>query len=271
MSKYLIFIIFITEIICAQNAFEYPDSLYNTGNYFDAITEYKRILFFNREDTIKYYGNYKIAECYKQGAKYDNAVEYFGHAMINSKTENQLFDSKIQLFRVNLLRKTYDRAEQLINEIENDYRFADSTDQINYWKGWLMMFTERWKRAEYYFSKSTYSHELKNICESTEKQLYSVTKAKVLSYIIPGSGQFYSGNYISGLFSLAWVGLSGYLTANAFISNRIFDGLVWGDLLFLRFYKGNIENAENFAVRKNDLIFNKTMKNIQENYRGIKP
>ena len=249
----------------------YADSFFDKQLYFDAITEYKRLMFFDKSESYLFMGNYKIGECYKQGAKLDEAIEYFGKSLIYAKSDSQYFVAKIQMFRTNLLRKTLDRAEQILTEIENDYRFIDSTNQINYWKGWLFVFNDNWKRAAYYFGKSNYSGELKTLCENTDKQQYSVLKAKIFSYILPGSGQFYTGNYVSGLLSLGWTALWGYITLDAFISNRVFDGFVVGDLLFLRFYRGNIQNAERFAVEKNIEIANKTLIYLHDNFKGIRP
>ncbi len=250
---------------------QYADSFYNNQLYFEAITEYKRLVFFDKNGDYSFLGNYQIGECYKQGAKLDEANEYFGKSLIYAKTDSQYFAAKIQMFRINLLRKTIDRAEQLLKEIENDSRFIDSTNQINYWKGWLCIFSDNWKRAAYYFSKSSYSGQLQTLCEKTDKQQYSVLKAKIFSYILPGSGQFYTGNYLSGFLSLGWTALWGYVTADAFISNRIFDGFAVGDLLLLRFYRGNIQNAEQFAVEKNIEIANKTLIYLHDNFKGIRP
>lgn len=271
-TNYILLIIFSIVINTeAQSLRAFADSLYLSEKYYDAITEYKRLLFFENDEQNNYYANFLIGECYKQGGKYDEAIEFFSKALLNANTDNEIYNSKMMLFRTNLLRRTTDRAEQILKEIENDYRFSDSTNQIYYWKGWLNIFNDNFKTAAFYFNKNEENIELKKICENTEKQLYSLTKAKIFSYILPGLGQFYSGEYLSGILSLGWVTLSGYLTVNAFASERVFDGVVLGDLLLLRFYRGNIQNTEKFVIEKNNNIINKTLKNLQENYKGMKP
>ena len=65
--------------------------------------------------------------------------------------------------------------------------------------------------------------------------------------------------------------LWGYLTIDAIIDERVFDAFAVGDLLFLRFYRGNIQNSEKFAVEKNIEISNKALRYLQNNYKGIKP
>jgi hypothetical protein len=100
---------------------------------------------------------------------------------------------------------------------------------------------------------------------------YSVNFAKIISYILPGAGQIYTGNYVSGLLSLSWNILLGYFTINAFMEDRAFDGVVIGSLLWLRFYRGNIQNAVDFAVEKNSEISNRALEKIQKDFKGIKP
>jgi tetratricopeptide (TPR) repeat protein len=272
-KNFYIFIFFavLSINISAQNIRELADSLYNAENYFDAITEYKRLLFFENNEQNNYYANYLIGDCYKQGGYYDKAIEYFSKSLYAAKTDDEIFNSKIMLFKTNLLRRTTDNAAQILKELENDYRFVDSTKQIYYWKGWLSIFSDNFKSAIYYFNKSEDYKEIKKICENTEKQLYSLTKAKIFSYILPGMGQFYTGEYLSGVLSLGWVALSGYLTIDAFAADRVFDGFILGDLLLLRFYRGNIQNAEKFVIEKNNNTINKTLKYLQENYKGMKP
>jgi len=144
-------IVFIVGQVYGQNTKNLADSLFANDEVFDAITEYKRLLFFDGSGDYTHYANFRIAECYKAGGKFDDAVEFFGKALISAETDSLVFATKLELIKVNLLRRTPERAEQIITEIDSDYRFADSTDQINYWKGWIMVFSDNWKRATYFF------------------------------------------------------------------------------------------------------------------------
>ena len=55
------------------------------------------------------------------------------------------------------------------------------------------------------------------------------------------------------------------------MENRAFDGIAIGGLLWLRFYRGNLQNAEQFAIQKNIEIANRTYRYLKNNYEGIKP
>ena len=58
--------------ILAQNSFaeqfDYAKSLYEKENFFDAITEFKRLLFFAKDTTYNYRSNFLIGLSYKSGA-----------------------------------------------------------------------------------------------------------------------------------------------------------------------------------------------------------
>lgn len=254
-----------------ENQLDYADSLFKIENYFDAITEYKRLSFFDGCKQYEYTANYQIARCYKAGAKFDEAIKYFSISVLKSKNKTEFLKSKFQIIRCNILRKTNSNALSLLSKYENDVRFSNSIEKINYWRGWVFMFSEDFKRAEYYFSKVSLGKELAQLLYKVEKEKYSVNFAKVISFILPGAGQFYTGNYLSGVLSLSWNVLWGYLTLNAFGQDRIFDGLAVGSLLWLRFYRGNVQNAEKFARNKNREMTNKFLTQIQNNYKGLVP
>lgn len=251
--------------------FDFANNLFNNKQFYDAITEYKRLQFFDSTKTFNYEINYKIGECYKAGAKYDAAVKYFSIAELNARTDYELFDSKTQIIRTNILRRTSDRALQLSDELEKDQRFNGKGDEINYWRGWAFIIADNWEAAAKSFAKINSNHELKKLAEQTEKAKVSVTFAKVISYILPGAGAIYTGKFLSGLMSLGWNLLSGYWTINSFVENRVFDGVVVGELVWLRFYRGAIQNAEELALDKNLEISNKSLRYLQNEYKGIKP
>jgi len=271
----LFFVFFFVSSICAQQPIDvqwnYAERLFNDKKFFEAVTEYKRVQFFDETDKYLFETNYKIALSYKSGAFFNNSIDYFSKAYKICRKDSLKCELQLQIIRCNILRKTTARALQLLDELEVGRHKSCSTEDIDYWKGWTYMFADNWDSAYAHFSKVDYAEDLMNICSAVITDKYSVTFAKVISYILPGSGQFYTGNYVSGLLSFSWNLLLGYFTLNAFVEERIFDGIVIGSLLWLRFYRGNIHNAETFAIEKNLSIANKALLKIQRDYKGIKP
>jgi len=254
-----------------ENQFNLAEELFITENYFDAITEFKRLLFFDKTDKYSFTANHLIGSSYKYGAKFSNAVHYFTLAEINARNGEELYNSKIDIIRVNILRRTTNRALKLLDSLQAEERFLSKIDDIIYWRGWTYIFADDWKRASNTFAKIDSTHDLRLFANKIDDELYSVSFAKTISFIIPGAGQIYTGEYISGLLSLGWNVLWGYLTIKAFIDERIFDGIVIANFLWLRFYRGNLQNAERFAEEKNLIISNQGLQYLQYEYSGRKP
>ncbi len=274
---YLIIILFFTLAvrIAAQGVFvkqyDFAKQLYADEKYYDAVTELKRLLYFDKSETYNYKANILIGKSYKQGGKLADAVKHFTLAEINAASSEEIYNSRIENVRVNILRRTTGRALNLLNSLEDDKRFSSKKDELNYWRGWAYIFADDWENAAFSFGNIDNQHELKLLAEKVEDEKYSVNFAKIISMIIPGAGQIYTGEYISGLLSLGWNVLWGYLTIKSFIDDRIFDGIMVGSLLWLRFYNGNIYNAEKFAEEKNLIISNKALLFLQHGYEGEKP
>jgi hypothetical protein len=212
-----------------------------------------------------------IGRSYKEGARFSDAIHHFTLAEINARNAEEIYDSRTNIIRVNILRRTTVRALKLLDSLQTDKRYINKIDDINYWRGWAYIFADDWKSAANTFTKIDSTHELKKLADKIDDELYSVSFAKTISYIIPGAGQIYTGEYISGLLSLGWNVLWGYLTIKAFIDERIFDGIVIANFLWLRFYRGNVQNAEKFALEKNLKISNKGLEYLQYEYAGRKP
>lgn len=251
--------------------FDYANTLYKSGNYFDAITEFKRLLFFDNGNKYLSEANFLIAKCYKAGAKFDAAIKYFSIAEMNSNSNELKIESKFQIVRTNILRRTTNRALEILDELEKSVSNKVLLDSIYYWRGWTHIFADDWKNASAAFAKINSNHELKNLCDKVIKDKVSVTFTKVISYILPGSGQIYTGNFLQGIMSLGWNILGGYLTINSFAEDRIFDGALLGSLIWLRFYRGNVQNAGDSAIQKNLEVSNKALKFLQFEYKGAKP
>lgn len=270
----LLFVWILTTNLFGQDSFadqfNLAKKLYEEEKYFDAVTEFKRLLFFYEGDNYSYESNLLIGLSYKEGAKFSEAIQHFALAELNSKNIDEVFIARLEIIKANILRRTTARALTILDSLLNDSRFASKIDEINYWRGWTYIFSDDWENASLSFSAIQLKHHLALLCDSIANDLYNPQLAKILS-IVPGAGQFYTGEYVSGLISIGWNVLWGYLTINAFMEERMFDGLMVGSLLWWRFYSGNIQNAEKFAIEKNLEKTNSALRYLQNDYNGKKP
>jgi hypothetical protein len=156
ISASKIFIVSIFFLICSaesfaqntfQQQFDLAKKLYDEEKYFDAVTEFKRLLFFDETRNFSYEANQLIGLSYKEGAKFSDALHFLTLAEMNASTNEQIFDSKIEIIKINILRRTTNRALSLLDELRNDERFSDKADEINYWSGWTYIFADDWEKA----------------------------------------------------------------------------------------------------------------------------
>lgn len=141
----------IDEELKAQ--FKKANELYNKEEYFDAITELKRLLFFDKKNEYSYSANELIGKTYKIGAKFSEAVQYFFLAGIHSSNNVQLYNSKIEIIKINILRRTISRALTLLDSLSSDICFNDKKSEITYWRGWAYIFDDKWEQAAREFKK----------------------------------------------------------------------------------------------------------------------
>ena len=87
-----------------QTQFEYANNLFESKQYFDAITEYKRLLFFDSQRRYAFQANYRIGQSYKAGAKFDEAIRFFTLADLNSDNNAQKYSAKIEIIKSNILK-----------------------------------------------------------------------------------------------------------------------------------------------------------------------
>lgn len=269
----LLFILGLKSFLVAQDIKiqkVYADSLFGAEQFYDAITEYKRLLFFSKDDSSNYEANFKIALCYKAGAKYSDAIKYLNFAKVNSTNSEDSINTEFQIVRVNILRRTIPEALQLLNNLKRMYPQIDILE-IDYWSGWAYLMADDWRNASKKFAKLDKYHPLKILADDISDSKYSEVFAKALSFVIPGAGQVYTGNYFSGLMSFGWNVLWGYLTINAFITERAVEGILMGTLLWTRFYKGNLQNSEKFVIQKNVEISNNAYRYLANKYKGRRP
>lgn len=275
MKSYTILLFWILLHIATQGQtgeiINKADSLFENEDYFDAVTEYKRALYFNEDSSGYYHIHFSTAASYKAGGFYDKAVIYFGRALKYSGSKEESYTAFEQLLRCNILRHTPDNTISLINNAIKTGLYPGKEQELFYWKGWAYMFADNWDEASEAFSAIDSEHELKKFSEGVSSSKYDVTFAKVISYILPGSGQIYAGEYLSGTMSLGWTVLWGYVSVDAFSDGRVFDGFLTANLLWLRFYRGNNQNAEKFVVEKNRKIYTEALLYLQNNFEGIKP
>lgn len=279
MLKNISKIICLIWLLCCQfnsaqkylvNQFNYAQSLYGNEKYFDCITELKRLMLFDTSKVFSYRAQMLAGDCYKKGARFNDAAKYFNLAVQSAGSPQEEYFAMIAGIRNDILRNQPGMALYNLGRLAKDTAFSDLKKEIVYWRGWAFMRKGEWKNANKQFSMYGEDSVLINITKEAYEREYSPVKAKMLSIFLPGTGQMYSGSYISGLLSFALVVTGAVFTVKALISERLFDALIIGTLA-QRFYMGSINNSVDYAEKENDMLYNEVFTFLESKFSGIKP
>ncbi|MFM7850686.1 MAG: tetratricopeptide repeat protein, partial [Flammeovirgaceae bacterium] len=114
----------------------------------------------------------------------------------------------------------------------------------------------RWDEAHLVFLqfKEMVGKDLMDLyLDAKEFKLKSIRKTEMLSYFLPGAGQWYAGHFMKGLFSgIINAGLVAF-SAISFYNGYYLSGAFTGVSLFYLFYNGGIRYAKELVAEKNEL------------------
>ncbi len=251
----------------AEPQLEFADYLFKSKDFYQAITEYKRFIFYHPESQLVNNTCYQIGLCYKCGKKYNMAHDFFKKVL-----DNQPDDSLKRAVCLSIARTCIDEGNFEAARFELDELIKDNpaeTSEIYYWKGKTYIHEYKWKAAQAEFSKVTDTEWLNKVQELSpyiEEALhlpyFSEKKALMLSTIIPGSGQIYTGKVMDGIISFIFNASMAYFTVERVKKDDYLGaGLIVGTGL-LRFYNGGRQNALHAAQKANEEMNSQILKKI---------
>lgn len=182
---------------------EFAEELERQEDFYRAITEYKRFLYYNPEaDSVRY----RILSIYKDNARYGNAIDI----LRGIKEKNELYDANMgELF----------------------YRAGYYDSCSNYWNDE--------KRGLIYLRKGRIKKGMEILGLEESPDLKNPWVGLGLSAVIPGAGRIYAGRKGDGLFSLIAFAFSSYFTYKYYKEENNLLGGIFGSASLI-FYCGNL-------------------------------
>ncbi|MCX8015520.1 MAG: hypothetical protein N2748_05820 [candidate division WOR-3 bacterium] len=245
------------------------DSLYQRGDYFNAITEYQRYLFFSahaqQNDTLIYLVQKKLFLSYLNNNEFEKA-----DTLLNAlESKNQSIDNKFrqQLAQGFLKEKQYIKAK--IKLIDWQARSLADNQQINYLLGFIALQEKDITTAEKYFKAAQDSFLIRKIYLIKNLRYKNVTLSQIFSSIIPGSGEIYAGNIKLGFLSLLANSLSLYGTIYTYKKKQYLDSAILFSFFFTRFYNGSRNNARDFSIKHNEILYQRHLDDIEKYLKEI--
>ena len=264
MCRYWAIILFLFSVLVyADPAVELGNSFFNLENYSQAITEYRRFLFFNPDAPESAEISYKIGLAYRSDQLWIQAIQSMNSA--SQRTKNLEFRSKIQIdlavtYLANnqpglaLLKLVNILSQPIPNQLYKHAFFLKGIAEI-----YLFSWEEARSTFRTYFGNTSRFHQIDVIIsQAIKKPRKSGSVARILSTILPGSGQIYANNWADGFNALILNGLFGYTSFSVAKSGNYRDASFLTLFLWMRYYLGNRNNAKKIAYqvnRKQDLAF----------------
>lgn len=252
-----------------QSTFRFANQLYENAEYSNAIEVYKRILFFDEDGTYgpKVYRN--IADCLYLTENFSESANYYELAYFVEPDDSIKTDIVLQKASCYLLDKDYLSAQEELFVLENDISPSQKlTGQ--FYEAMLSFALEDFEQSERIFKEiaedSLAVHEIFRTNDKVSK--FSPKKAKTLSIIFPGLGQFYAGDIKNGINSMLLTSALFYLGVRSAINTSFLDAAVSVIPWFQRYYTGGFNKAETIAIAKKQqrryAVFNRLLDEVDK-------
>lgn len=244
-------------LIDPDRQFRFAEHYFQKGEYYRAIGEYERFIFFSPEARQVELARYRIGLAYFKGERYKEAIQAFQLLIERYPNSVHAIKSYLGTSEAYVQLKRYDEA--LIN-LENLITVAPDQnikDEAYYQCGWVYLEKGLWENAQTCFDKISAQNREKYRLKQFLKEL---DKKKLLKHknpsiagllaIVPGAGHLYCERYRDALASFLVNG------ALIFAAYEAFDhdlNALGGIITFVEFgfYSGNIYSAVSSAHKYN--------------------
>lgn len=241
------------------------NNFFNSQNYYNAVTEYKRYIFFNSEpeNVSLPYAYYKMGMAYRNELELDKAVNALNKSI--SLTGNLKFaeNRKIDIAVIHISNQNYSLAKLILLKLEMYSQSTQIKKRAFFLHAVCNLYEYNWSEAKQMLEEF-YHIDSKGKLNKKEEKVISLLKkavktkykspslAKWLSTFIPGAGQIYCGDWKNGINALAINSLTGYIFVDDIINKNIEDIIVYSFFLFNRYYQGNRTLAQEAANKYNE-------------------
>jgi TolA-binding protein len=258
----------------AEQILTFAEQLLKEGEFFRAITEYRRFIFVYPDDARAAMALFRIGLAYYRGQKYAEALQTFRD--VAQQYPESSYGNLAQLWQgESLLRQAqYGPAAEIYADMRQRLGTEAAGQFAHYQRGWTMLYQRRWQEA---------ATELQQI--SPTSSLYPAAQqlaaagldgehlpqkspllAGILSGVLPGSGQLYDGRPGDAL--LAFL-LNGVFIVGTVEAIHHGEFAIAGILSFFEagWYTGNVYGAVNGAHKYNRHVTETFLQNLENRFR----
>lgn len=265
-------------IIDADAQFQFAETLFKTGDYSRAITEYNRFIHFFPDDDRIGMALFQTAMAYRLNNQFGEAMNGFDAVIRKSPKDSSLaIRSHFLISDCHMKQNDPGAARQILMDLLNQNKNPGIQDAVWYRMAWIDIETGHFKgameRIEHISPGTSWlpvqdlSADLADAAVLPEK---NPALAGVLS-VIPGAGYAYCGRYQDGVTAFLLNGALIWAAVASFSNDNPALGCVIS-VVESGFYMGNIYGGINAAHKYNARQKQNTINRLKSGYQiGISP
>lgn len=234
------------------------DYFFREGDFYRAITEYQRFLYFFPRSPRAEEALWKIAQAYFNGRKWDEAID--AAHQLTRRFPDSAYAAEASLLegRSFAEKKEFERARLFFQNVAQRAPGTALADEARRQIALTYIKEERWREAAQELRKIDKSSKLFPPAEAMARGLERISEvprkspvaAGVLAAVLPGAGHFYTERYRDGAIALGLNGAFIWGLVEAFEhKNYVLGGIL--AFFELGWYTGNIYSAVNGAHKYN--------------------
>jgi hypothetical protein len=242
----------------ANQILGFAEALFHDGDYFRAITEYKRFLFLYPSDERAGRVQLQIGLSYQRGQQWADARKTFEEIAQRHPDADIRAEAAYRVGETSFQQGRYAQAIADLRPVAERYPHTSVGDQARYLLGWSYLRARQWPEASQAFATIDAtsplfpsSRALADAARAGEElPRKSPALAGLMSAFIPGTGHFYTGRWRDGTVALL---LNGAFVAAGLEAVSAGNEAAAGLLLFFEaaWYSGAIYGAVNAAQKYN--------------------
>jgi TolA-binding protein len=255
-----------------KKQFDFAESLFTEADYFRAITEYKRFIFYYPQDNIlTEKAAFRIGESYFKAARWQEALLEFSRFLEKYPQSPMRYDAEFHKGLSERYLKQYDTALSTFEELTKENKASTYHDAAIYQIALIRLDKREWQLAKNTFSRIQKDSNLfpsANVMSSGLSRINELPQkspgiAGTLAAILPGAGHLYTERPKDAIVSFILNGSFIWAAAELMSNDNYAAGTVVA-LIELAWYSGNIYSAYNSAHKYNKSAQDKFIENLKE-------
>jgi tetratricopeptide (TPR) repeat protein len=255
-----------------ESAMRFADKQQRLGNFEIALKEYQRAWIFNDDNDRNTELFRNIAYTFEKSGDLERAYNYAELAYKSTNDAAERADLMFWCARYQLAAQAYYETIRLMLGCE---AYDQESEKLkNFYIAVAYFELSKFQSSKKYFCRVIQDTSFVETCLSDRKLHRPKPKtARIMSSILPGSGQVYAGNLGSALNSLVLTGSIAMIGINMYFEYSLVSALLAAGPYYQRYYMGGVKNAEHLAVSKqrdNRLeVLQRLIDKIQEEGQGL--